>query len=64
VHYGARRLRELFDYYRWHDAFAAARGAVLRSDAVVRRRRLHAVRAHDDDWFFSFCAERAERQAA
>jgi GT2 family glycosyltransferase len=64
VHYGARRLRELFDYYRWHDAFAETRGAVLRSDAVARRRRLRAVRARDDDWFFAFCEERAERCAA
>jgi GT2 family glycosyltransferase len=64
VHYGARRLRELFDYYRWHDAFAETRAAVLRSDAVARRRRLRAVRARDDDWFFAFCDERAERCAA
>jgi GT2 family glycosyltransferase len=64
VHYGARRLRELFDYYRWHDAFAETRAAVLRSDAVARRRRLHAVRARDDDWFFAFCDELAEPSAA
>jgi GT2 family glycosyltransferase len=64
VHYGARRLGELFDYYRWHDAFAEARAAVLRSDAVTRRRALHTVRARDDDWFFAFCDELAERRAA
>jgi GT2 family glycosyltransferase len=64
VHYGARRLRELFDYFRWHDAFTETRAAVLRSDAVMRRRRLRAVRARDDDWFFAFCEELAERCAA
>jgi GT2 family glycosyltransferase len=64
VHYGARRLRELFDHYRWHAAFAESRAAVLRSDALARRRQLRAVRARDDDWFFAFCDERAERCAA
>jgi GT2 family glycosyltransferase len=64
VHYGADRLRALFGYYAYHGAFGSIRAAVLRSDAVARRRRMRAVRARDDDWFFAFCDERAERFAA
>ncbi len=55
VHFGTRRVDELFSAYRDYETFHSARAAVAAGGAEQRRRAVQAVRRFDDDWFFELC---------
>jgi GT2 family glycosyltransferase len=52
IHFGSSRLQHLFQGQAPHSAFPAAFARLVASDAWSRRNEIHAIRRHDEDWFF------------
>jgi GT2 family glycosyltransferase len=52
VHFGADCIRRMVEWQVAYAEFPAAFARLAASDAWRRRDLIHAVRRHDDDWFF------------
>jgi GT2 family glycosyltransferase len=52
VHFGPRRIRRVVGYYAQDKILPIAISRLVTSDVWDRRRRFHANRLFDDDWYF------------
>jgi hypothetical protein len=52
VNFSSERFRRVVACLKSHDALPTALAMLLDGDAYERRHKLHAIRKHDDDWYF------------
>jgi GT2 family glycosyltransferase len=52
LHFSAQRIERVVKHFAGNPKFPAAFGRLAQGDAWTRRQKLHAVRKHDDDWYF------------
>jgi glycosyltransferase involved in cell wall biosynthesis len=55
VHFGQRRLKELYDECAGFETFERARRLVAAGGAERRRAAVQRARRFDDEWFFALC---------
>jgi glycosyltransferase involved in cell wall biosynthesis len=52
LHFCAQRIARVVEHFASNPKFPAAFARLAEGDAWTRRRELHAIRQHDDDWYF------------
>lgn len=52
MHFSAQRIERVVKHFAWNRMFPVAFARLAEGDAWARREKFHALRQHDDDWYF------------